>query len=178
MAKDGSASGDAETSSAVETDRAPVRVRSAAIFGLLAASAAVVFLAISLDPNIYAPGAGQLHRELHGHAGIAGLFRDVPAGLQRDFSIRIVLRKLYSVIAFGIVGFFAAPMLPNASRIRDCALLVAFFSAIIEVAQKLTGSPEGLASNAFDIGCGAVGGLLGALAWNGVAQFARRRASR
>jgi hypothetical protein len=161
-----------------ETERAPVRVRSAAIFGLLAASAAVVFLAISLDRNIYAPGAGQLHRELHGRAGIAGLFRDVQAGLQLDLSARIALRKVYSVIAFGIVGFFAAPMLPNASRIKDGAVLVAFFSAIIEVAQRLTGARESLASNAFDIACGAVGGLLGALAWNGIAQFARGRASR
>ncbi len=161
-----------------EPERTPVPVRSAAIFGLLAASAAVVFFAISLDRSIYAPGAGQLHRELHGHAGIAGLHRDVPAGLLRDFSARTALRKIYSVIAFGIVGFFAAPMLPTTSRIRDCALLVAFFSAIIEVAQKLTGAREGLASNAFDIACGAVGGLLGALAWNGIAQFVRRRASR
>jgi hypothetical protein len=178
LAKDGSASGDAETSSAVETKRAPVRVRSAAIFGLLAASAAVVFLAISLDPNVYAPGAGQLHRELHGHAGITGLLRDVQAGLQRDLSVRIALRKVYSVIAFGIVGFFAAPILPNTNRVKGCALLVAFFSAVIEIAQGLTGAEESLASNAFDIACGAVGGLLGALAWNGIAQFARRRASR
>ena len=160
-------------------ERTPAGVRSAAIFGLLAASAAVVFFAVSLDRSIYAPGAAQLHRELHGHAGIAaGLHRDVRAGLQRDFSARIALRKAYSVIAFGIVGFLAAPLLPNASRIRNCALLVAFFSAIIEVAQKLTGAQEGLASNAFDVACGAVGGLLGALAWNGIAQFARRRASR
>ena len=45
-------------------------------------------------------------------------------------------------------------------------------------AQRLTGSRVGLASNAFDIACGAVGGLLGALAWNGSAQRARVRASR
>jgi hypothetical protein len=161
-----------------ETEHAPVRARSAAIFGLLPASAAVVFLAISLDHNIYAPGAGQLHRDFHGHAGIAGLHRDVPAALQRDFSARIALRKVYSVIASGIVGFFATPMLPDTSRIRDCALLVAFVSAIIEVAQRLRGSREGLGSNAFDIACGAVGGgLLGALAWNGIAQFVRGRAS-
>jgi hypothetical protein len=163
-----------------ETDREPGRGRSAAIFGLLAASAAVVFLAIALDRDIYAPGVAQLHRELHGHghAAITGLHRDVPAGLRRDVSARIALRKVYSVVAFGIVGFLAAPLLPNVNRVRDCALLVACFSTIIEVAQKLTGAREGLASNAFDIACGAVGGLLGALAWNGIAQIRRARASR
>ena len=76
------------------------------------------------------------------------------------------LRKLYSVIAFTIVGWITAHGLRKfsyANRIFLGGLLVASYSALIEVAQKLHGSTESWRWNLFDIGCGLLGGLVGAL---------------
>lgn len=85
-----------------------------------------------------------------------------PAGL--DF--HVVLRKAYSVIAFGVIGYCAA----RASRAGasspaawQVGLWVAAFSLAIEIAQALTPPPEGLFSNALDVACGFAGGWLGAL---------------
>ena len=85
-----------------------------------------------------------------------------PVGL--DF--HVVLRKAYSVIAFGVIGYCAA----RASRAGgssvvswQIALWVAAFSAAIEIAQSFTPPPEGLESNAIDVACGFAGGWLGAL---------------
>jgi hypothetical protein len=134
------------------------------LFGLLAASAAGVFLAFSIDHDFYAPGAHAFGESvdinaLHGH---------VPRRFDRDLTPALVLRKLYSVGAFAIVGIFAAALLDGKRRALGCAALVAAFSAVIEVVQKLSGSKEGLGSNAFDVGCGAVGGLIGAGLFTGI----------
>jgi uncharacterized BrkB/YihY/UPF0761 family membrane protein len=76
-------------------------------------------------------------------------------------SALVVLRKLYSVVAFTLIGFAVHAALPPARRpALRAALVVAAFSAVIEVAQKLRHAHEGLASNAFDITCGAFGGWL------------------
>jgi hypothetical protein len=133
------------------------------LFGLLAASAAVAFLAISIDHEFYAPGA----RAFGESVGLNALHGHVPRRFDRDLAPAHVLRKLYSIVAFAIVGFFAAAMLDERRRALGCIALVAGFSTIIEIVQKLTGSREGLLSNAFDIGCGAVGGLIGAALWTG-----------
>jgi NADPH-dependent 2,4-dienoyl-CoA reductase/sulfur reductase-like enzyme len=130
-----------------------------ALFGLLAAAAAVVFFAISLDRDIYAPGAWELHTTAQ----------------EYDLNSFRILRKFYSVVAFAIVGFFAAARFEPRTRLRGSVLVVAGFSTAIEIAQYATGTREGLHSNAFDIGCGALGGLLGALGFN---LFSRARRGR
>ena len=73
----------------------------------------------------------------------------------------VVLRKVYSVVAFALLGFVVNLALPRTRRpALRAALVVAAISAVIEVAQKLRGAHEGLASNIFDIACGAFGGWL------------------
>jgi len=131
------------------------------LFGLLAASAAGAFLAVAIDRDFYAPGS----RTFGGSLDINALHGHLPHGLDRDLTPARVLRKLYSIVAFSIVGFFAAAMLDGKRRLVGCAVLVACFSAVIEVVQKYSGATEGPLSNAFDIGCGAVGGLIGAALW-------------
>ncbi len=142
-----------------------------ALFGLLAAAAAVVFFAISIDRSVYAPGAWELHTN-----GELGRIRaHAPPRFQGDFTSFRILRKLYSIVAFAIVAFFAAPVFEARQRVRASVLLVASFSAAIEIAQRVTGAHESLLSNAFDIACGALGGLFGALAFNLVARARRAR---
>ena len=76
-------------------------------------------------------------------------------------SALVVLRKLYSVVAFTLFGFLVHQALPTSRRpALRAALIVAAFSAGIEVAQKLHHAHEGLLSNAFDVACGAFGGWL------------------
>jgi hypothetical protein len=95
--------------------------------------------------------------------------------LRHDLNTDFLLRKLYSIVAFAIVGALAAPTFPRKARLVACTLLVAIFSTVIEIAQKLTGTNESLASNAFDVACGAAGGLIGAALWNLGEALARRR---
>ena len=144
------------------------------IFGLLAAAAAAVFLAISIDRNLYAPGYEKFALHLGVRDAIGSRF---PAIYDHDLGTERIVRKLYSVVAFAIVGFFASPLFARALRLRTTAFLVMGFSLVIEIAQHAMHYPESLVSNAFDLACGALGGVLGALAWNGVTQLiARTRA--
>ncbi|HEY0613181.1 MAG TPA: hypothetical protein VGC96_01015 [Candidatus Elarobacter sp.] len=77
------------------------------------------------------------------------------------FAAYVVLRKLYSIVAFALIGFIVDRALPPIHRrAARAALIVALFSASIEVAQKLRDAPEGVISNAIDIACGALGGWL------------------
>ncbi len=138
------------------------------LFGLLAAAAAVVFLAISIDSDLYAPGAGALSAQISHHGHLRTLQNGLPPVARRALSPVKFLRKTYSIVAFAIVGLFAAPLIPRKSRILGDAILVAAFSTVIEFVQKLTGSEESFASNLFDVACGAVGGIAGALVWNAV----------
>ena len=81
------------------------------------------------------------------------------------FEWHVLLRKVYSVIAFAIVGAAfgrAAREWNRPLSLVRTAFAVALFSSAIEVGQKLAGSHEGLSWNVFDAGCGALGG---ALAW-------------
>jgi hypothetical protein len=73
----------------------------------------------------------------------------------------VVLRKVYSVAAFTLIGFVVHKALPPARLpALRAALIVAAFSAAIEVAQKLHNAIEGPLSNAVDVLCGAFGGWL------------------
>lgn len=146
------------------------------VFALLTAATAVVFLAISIDGHIYAPGAAKLS----GHLGIrTSIGEDFPQIYSHDLSAERIVRKLYSIGAFALVAFFASPLFPRNVRIRAGALLVTGFSLAIEIAQRLIShvSHESNFSSAFDLACGAVGGALGAIAWN-VVYDAFRRGSR
>jgi hypothetical protein len=75
-----------------------------------------------------------------------------------------MLRKIESVVAFTVVGLSAAWWL--AGRRHMMLVLVvgmAAYSALIEVGQSFTGSPEGWRLHIFDIGCGALGGFIASL---------------
>jgi hypothetical protein len=98
------------------------------------------------------------HRTLPIHA-LTRIFGEDDAGLAT-----VLLRKLYSIAAFALLGLVVHVALPRSRRPElRAALIVATFSAAIEVVQKLRGAPEGLLSNAIDIACGALGGWLGVL---------------
>jgi hypothetical protein len=92
-------------------------------------------------------------------------------------SWHVLLRKAYSIAAFALVGFTADKALgPTATAkapVRG-ALLVAVYSAAIEIAQGAHGSNEGIAWNVADVLCGAAGGWLGVVA--GRITRSRRRA--
>jgi hypothetical protein len=81
--------------------------------------------------------------------------------------IHVLLRKVYSVGAFGVLGFFVARA-SQASGVRTSPVTVgwwvAVFSLAIEIAQAMTPPPEGLAFNTIDVVCGWLGGWLGAQA--------------
>ena len=79
----------------------------------------------------------------------------------------VVLRKIYSVIAFAAVGYPVARAL-RAAGLSAAPLVVggiiAGYSTIIEIMQFfMDPPPEGLLSNAFDVFCGLVGGWIAAL---------------
>jgi hypothetical protein len=77
------------------------------------------------------------------------------------FSVLVLLRKFYSIVAFTLIGFVVDKALPATRRpALRAALIVAAFSAVIEVVQKLHGAREGLLSEAIDVACGAIGGWL------------------
>lgn len=82
-----------------------------------------------------------------------------PPGL----SVHVFLRKLYSVVAFALVGAAWAWAWPGpaSARIRVAVLAIATYSGLIEIGQKLHGSEEGPFWNGVDVACGAVGGALG-----------------
>jgi hypothetical protein len=91
-------------------------------------------------------------------------------GTHGTFAVSTLLRKLYSVVGFAVIGFVVDRALPPSRRpALRAAAIVAGFSAVIEVAQKVDGATEGLLSNAIDVLCGAAGG------WLAVAPFRRRR---
>lgn len=135
------------------------------VFALLGAAAAAVFLAISIDRDVYAPGVGAFE----GHLGVRGtLDAHFPMMREHDLSPERILRKIYSVGAFAIVAFFATPLFARGARVRAGAALLTGFSLAIEIAQRVVThiSHESNVSSLFDLACGAVGGALGALAWN------------
>jgi predicted membrane-bound mannosyltransferase len=82
-----------------------------------------------------------------------------------SLSFHVLLRKVYSIAAFALVGFTADKALgaSAAPAIRG-ALLVAAYSGMIEIVQAARGSHEGVAWNVVDVLCGAAGGWLGVVA--------------
>ncbi len=75
----------------------------------------------------------------------------------------VALRKVYSIVAFAVVGYLTRRALIENGRERvvaPCIIGVAIYSALIEVGQSLLGSKEGFGWNLGDTLCGAVGGGL------------------
>ena len=76
----------------------------------------------------------------------------------------LVLRKTYSIVAFAIVGYCVRRAFDDHRRTRAVWLNVAAlaaYSGLIELVQAVGGSHEGLAWNAVDVACGAIGGFIG-----------------
>jgi len=77
----------------------------------------------------------------------------------------VALRKGYSVVAFSVLGYAVRRAFAE-HRMRRAPLLtivgLTAFSAMIELAQAAGGVREGLAWNALDVACGALGGSVGA----------------
>ncbi len=106
---------------------------------IAAAAVAIFFYVLAIDNDVYAATS--------------------PAWL----SWHVLLRKVYSVVAFSIVASLLrrAIVENGGSRtIVPCIAGVACYSAAIEVGQYLHGSTEGLGWNTFDTFCGALGGAI------------------
>lgn len=83
-----------------------------------------------------------------------------------SLSYHVLLRKLYSVVAFAVVGFpiaRARQLTGSSATASSIGWVVAGYSAVIEVLQFfLDPPPEGLLSNAIDVACGFFGGAIAA----------------
>jgi len=79
-----------------------------------------------------------------------------------SFDYHVILRKIYSIIAFAVVGYPAARARALAGRSATPLIIgamVAAYSAIIEVAQFGLDPPwEGFVSNLLDVAYGLAGG--------------------
>ncbi len=78
------------------------------------------------------------------------------------FTWHVLLRKVYSIIAFAVVGA-AYTYARRGARPLDAALAIALYSGGIEIGQWFV-ADEPLRWNLFDVGCGAIGGAVGAVA--------------
>lgn len=82
-----------------------------------------------------------------------------------QFGLHVLMRKVYSVGAFALVGYLIARALRECSlalTTRAIIVLGAIYSGAIEIAQFENGSQEGIWWNLFDVGCGALGGAIAA----------------
>ncbi len=115
-----------------------------------------VFLVTSTSWEVYHTTSPQhVAAELFGN-GVSRFGR--PLGI----SLHVALRKFYSILAFAVVGIAVSKALgARPHRLTSAALIVAIFSATIEVSQYMHGIREGVVSNVADVLCGAVGGWLG-----------------
>jgi hypothetical protein len=89
----------------------------------------------------------------------------VSVGRPLGVSLHVLLRKAYSIIAFGLLALCLQLALGGRHHaITRNAVVLALYSALIEAGQYDHGVREGLASNAVDVACGAAGGWLGTVA--------------
>ena len=107
---------------------------------LLAAAAAIGFYALGLSDAVYdltSPGGWLAH---------------------------VLVRKLYGLGCFALLGYLASKVFTRSpvlvSSVR-AAVVIALYSAAIEVGQRLTGGHESLKWNAVDVTLGFIGGAIG-----------------
>ncbi|HTX02563.1 MAG TPA: hypothetical protein VMD07_02690 [Candidatus Acidoferrales bacterium] len=82
------------------------------------------------------------------------------------------LRKIESVVAFTVLGLSLAWWLAGRRHLSAILILgMAAFSALIELGQTYTGSPESWRLHILDVACGALGGFFASL----IAQALRLR---
>ena len=93
-----------------------------------------------------------------------------------SLSYHVLLRKLYSVVAFAVVGFpiaRARQLTARSASVSSIGWMIGGYSTVIEVLQYfLDPPPEGLLSNVIDIACGFIGGAIAAWA---ASRFLRSR---
>jgi len=77
----------------------------------------------------------------------------------------VIDRKLYSILAFAIAGIAMSTVLRRRYLVLKASVAIAILSAGIELAQRATGSHEGLRWNLIDVACGALGGAVGGAAY-------------
>lgn len=128
------------------------------MYALLSVIVALLFIRIAVS-HVYAPGTAALRRLLDAVL-LGGSDVHLPFGLR----LSLVLRKLYSLVAFTIVGVCIASAMTNRRRrLLYATIGVAGMSTVIEVLQKtVLHSRESFASNCVDVLLGGAGGWLGA----------------
>jgi hypothetical protein len=107
---------------------------------LLAAGAAAGFFALALSDVVYevtSPGSSPAH---------------------------IIVRKLYGLACFTLLGYLFSRVTgrgPVLATFVRAAVVVALYSAVVEIGQHVTGSHESLKWNAVDVALGFIGGAIG-----------------
>jgi hypothetical protein len=76
------------------------------------------------------------------------------------FTWHVLLRKIYSIAAFALVG--GVFIWASGASLRTTAIVVALYSGAIEIGQHITVGHEPLYWNVIDVFCGALGGALAA----------------
>jgi hypothetical protein len=144
--------------------------RSKITWRVVALSVAVAFFGLALRVDVYnATSPPALARTLFG-----------PDTWQFAhpwwLSLHIWVRKVYSVVAFALVGYTAHRALAQTARpVLRATLMVAAYSFGIEIAQRLFVATEPVLESALDVACGALGGWLAIQADNVLGNPADRR---
>ncbi|MDQ2872003.1 MAG: hypothetical protein M3R35_02610 [Candidatus Eremiobacteraeota bacterium] len=135
---------------------------------------ALVFLIFAVYSSDYAPGFRSVANVHAVRSGVEAVQDALP---NRAIDTAFILRKLYSIVAFSIVGLLVAASAGRSrpqARLARCAFAVGLLSVCIELLQALKTPHEGLHSNAFDVACGMIGGVIGYLLWSAGTALARR----
>jgi hypothetical protein len=103
-------------------------------------------------------------------AAAAGFFALALSDVVYDFTspgswpTHVVVRKLYSLACFVVLGYLFSRVVPRMPPLLSgmrAAVIVAMYSAAVEIGQRLTGSRESLKWNAVDVALGFIGGAIG-----------------
>jgi hypothetical protein len=70
----------------------------------------------------------------------------------------VLLRKIYSIVAFTIIG--VSFIWASGASLRSSVVVVALYSAVIELGQHFTYGKEPFSWNVIDVICGAAGGAI------------------